>query len=155
MGRSDLAVGVVTGIVAALIWALITWEMRRRRLEHDFGPLAGRYRMTRKFGSLPEHEIASIVVDGHLLVVDWEQCDPGRVVHGEIEMNEQFPRSGRGHYDDNAVAEQLWGFWDVQVKDPDTILVHTTYATDLHTSVVSGFVWSRISDGVDPSTTEP
>jgi hypothetical protein len=40
-------------------------------------------------------------------------------------------------------VEQLWGFWDVQEKDADTILVHTTYASKDDRLVLQGYVWTR------------
>ena len=37
--------------------------------------------------------------------------------------------------------------WDVQRKDTDTLLVHTTYARQAdHVADVSGFIWKRIGD---------
>ena len=70
----------------------------------------------------------------------------GRLVTGEIAMNEQLIRSGEGQYLDVTDERKLWGFWGVQLKDDDTILVHTSYANaKTHTLVVSGYVWERVS----------
>lgn len=42
-------------------------------------------------------------------------------------------------------GKRLWGFWEVQVKDADTILVHTTYAhPTTEAAVAQGYVWERI-----------
>ena len=59
-------------------------------------------------------------------------------------MNRHLPNRGEGHYDDVKDYEQLWGFWDVQIKDDDTLLVHTTYASTHDTLVSQGYVWRRI-----------
>jgi hypothetical protein len=41
--------------------------------------------------------------------------------------------------------KQLWGFWNIQVKDTDTILAHQTWAKPARqTTVVLSEVWSRI-----------
>ena len=93
----------------------------------------------------PEPETVSITVKGNLLSVEFENLSDGELVTGQIAMNEQLPQSGEGLYWHVKDRAQLWGFWDIQVKDKNTILVHTTYTNHkTHTAVVSGFVWSRI-----------
>jgi len=36
------------------------------------------------------------------------------------------------------------GFWDVQLKDRDTILVHTSFVYENNVLVVQGYEWERI-----------
>lgn len=60
-------------------------------------------------------------------------------------MNRQLPTSGEGHYDHFEDDEQLWDFWNVQIKDDHTILVHTMYASTHDTPVLQGYIWSRIT----------
>ena len=145
MSGSDLLVGVVAGVVATIIWALGAWIYRERRLRREFHPLTGTYRSTRKLTDQSEPETVSIRVSRNILLVEFEGIPDGDSVTGEIAMNEQLPRSGRGQYFHVKDGAQLWGFWDIQVKDANTILVHRTYANPKnHTAVVSGFVWSRI-----------
>lgn len=115
---------------------------RAYRLHHEFAPLAGMYQVTRKLTDQPEPETVSISVKKNFLTV---QSHGGEVYSGEIAMSEQLPASGKGQYQHSKGGTQLWGFWDVQLKDKDTILVHTTYAdSQSHTAVVSGYVWKRI-----------
>ena len=122
----------------------ITWDQRRRRLKHSFGPLAGTYQSARKLTNEPERGTVSITVKGNILGVRFGNLAEGESVTGEIAMNEQLPRSGRGHYWHLEGGLQMWGFWDVQAVDADTLLVHTTYANHLQpVAVVSGYVWSR------------
>jgi hypothetical protein len=41
--------------------------------------------------------------------------------------------------------EQLWGFWDAQVRDDSTLLIHETYSkAETKTAVLSGFRWTRL-----------
>jgi hypothetical protein len=59
-------------------------------------------------------------------------------------MSDQLAKSGRGHYYRHDVPG-AFGFWDVQVVGPRTILVHETYAHPLdRVANVTGFVWSQI-----------
>jgi hypothetical protein len=137
-----LVSGVLAGVVAALIWALLVALYRANRLKREFGPLSGTYRVTRKLSDQPEPETVSISVKRNVLTV---QSQGGDLYSGEIAMSEQFLASGKGQYHQAKDGAQLWGFWDVQRKDEDTILVHTTYANpQSHAAVVSGFVWKRI-----------
>jgi hypothetical protein len=59
-------------------------------------------------------------------------------------MNHQLPTTARGQYDDTKDEEQLWGFWDVQIKNHDTFLVHTTYANQQDGLVLQGYIWRRV-----------
>jgi hypothetical protein len=146
---SDLVTGAVAGVVAAFAWWLLTALLRQWRLRRDFAWLAGCYSSTRKLKEQPEPERVSIAVDGNLLLVRFEGLAEGAAVEGEIAMNEQLPRSGRGHYAHRfSDGTQGWGFWDVQtLKESQTILVHTTFAANTvpPTAEVSGFVWERSS----------
>jgi hypothetical protein len=148
---NDLLVGVVAGVLATVIWVVGVWLYRRHRFKHDFGSLNGRYRSTRKLGDQPEPETVSISVEENLLAVVFEGLPDGESVSGQIAMNAQLPRSGEGNYWHIKAGEQLWGFWEIQVKDADTILVHRTYASHkTHQAVVSGFVWSRVRQVSEP-----
>jgi len=143
-GWDDLTFALVTGIVATALWAAGAWVLRRRRLRTDFGPYAGTYIQRRKFPTpgVPETEIVKITVHQNVLRVEFEER-PKRSISGEIVMNEQLPTSGEGHYDDVKDQKQLWGFWAAQIKDKNTILVHTTYASTIDTAVLQGYVWER------------
>jgi hypothetical protein len=91
MGGGALAGGVVAGLAATAVWAIGVWRLRTRKFKRAFGPLAGHYRLTRKFKLEPEPEIAVVTVKGNVLVVRYELPDGGSA-GGEILMNEQ----GRG-----------------------------------------------------------
>ena len=145
MSWADLLTGVVAGLVATVVWTLLTWDQRRRRLKRDFAPLEGTYSVTRKLAADQEPETVVIEVEKSTLVVRFTGLSAGETVTGEIAMNEQLPRSGKGHYWHVRGEAQMWGFWALQVKDVNTLLVHTTYASHKQpVPVVSGFVWSRI-----------
>jgi hypothetical protein len=148
VSAGDLLAGVVAGFVAAIIWTLVVWIYRWWRRKQDFGRLSGRYRITRKLAEEPEPQTVCISVSRNLLSVEFENLSHGGSASGEIAMNEQLPRSGEGHY--SQVMEDgklLWGFWNVEVKDNDAILVHQTYANPTtFGTVVVGEAWSRISE---------
>jgi hypothetical protein len=145
---ADLLVGVLAGVVASAIWWALAWSDRRRRLRRDFGHLAGKYRVTRKLSDLPEPGTVLITVSGNTLRAhQFEGLPDGDSITGEISMNEHLPNTGRGHYAHVKGGKRLWGFWDIQVDDGDTLLVHTTYANyKTHVAVVSGFVWERLQE---------
>lgn len=87
-----------------------------------------------------------IAVQGTVLRIHFEDLDEDEAIVGAIEMNEHLPSSGRGHYSHDEGTKRMWGFWDIQLYDEDTILVHTTYSHYRdHFAVVSGFVWKRFS----------
>ncbi|MFL5961792.1 MAG: hypothetical protein ACJ757_02720 [Gaiellaceae bacterium] len=131
--------------MATIIWVFGVWLHRKQRFSRDFGRLSGTYRVMRKLADQPEQETVSIGVQRNLLAVEFGDLEDGESVTGEIVMNEQLHGSGEGYYRHVKDGVQMWGFWDIQVKDATTILVHTTYANPkTYAAVVSGFVWSRI-----------
>jgi hypothetical protein len=140
----DWFTAVGTGLVAAAAWASFLYLIDHFRVKSTFGKYEGDYIETRKFpiAGRDHRERLTITVRRNVLRVDFEER-PGRSIHGEIVMNRQLPTSGEGQYDDVKDEKQLWGFWHVQVKDDDTILVHTTYASMQDTLVLQGYIWSR------------
>jgi hypothetical protein len=142
---ASLWFAVVTGVVAAAFWAFGAYAIQRLRLWLTFRQYAGSYLERRKFPTDPmaERNHLRIEVRRNILAVRFERQHQGRTITGDIVMNPQFPRSGRGQYDDHTDARQLWGFWDVQIKDATTILVHTTYASPEDTAVMQGYIWER------------
>ena len=157
MTVAALVGGVVAGVVAIGTWALLASCRRRWRNHRHFGRLSGRYRITKKVVKEPPVETASIRVKGSVLMVEYEAL-PNRdgSVTGEIAMMELFPRSGEGHYSDTRDGKQLWGFWELQVKDDDTLLVHTSYANHKTLALtVEGFVWTRVPWGDKRSVDSP
>ena len=145
MSTCDLLTGVVAGVVVAILWGVSAWIIRWWRRRRDFGVLAGTFRRYGKLGDQPKPETVSITVHKNVLEVQWDGLPDGDSVKGWIAMNEQFRTSGEGHYEHVKNGKQLWGFWKVQKKDADTILVHTTYAHhDTETAVVQGHEWRRV-----------
>jgi hypothetical protein len=137
---------VVAGVVAAFAWWLLTELRRRWQLKHHFGWLAGTYSVKERYTDQPELADVSITVEKNVLVVKFQRQD-GSEINGEIAMNEQLPRSGRGHYSHTVV--QGWGFWEVQTrKEEREVLVLATFAanTSPRSTDVRGYVWSRIDD---------
>jgi hypothetical protein len=141
----EVGIAVVTGVVAAGVWAALALALRWWLRKRHFGPLAGTYTVTRKLGQTPEPDVVVIRVSGNVLEVEALCVPNAESVTGQIVMNEQLWRSGRGHYDHlKTNGDQLFGFWDVQVKDADTLLIHTTFVDQAnHRAVVTGYVWRR------------
>jgi hypothetical protein len=145
MTAGALVGGVVAGVAAIGTWALLAFGWRRWRNHAHFGRLRGQYQITRKLTDQPLPERAFIEANGNVLTVEYKGLPNGRIVVGEIAMAERFPRSGEGHYSDTSSDRRLWGFWKLQVKDADTLLVHATYANhETYKLVTSGYIWSRI-----------
>jgi hypothetical protein len=146
MSSGDFGTGTVAGVVAAVLWAAFIWLYRRWRLNHNFRRMTGMYRVTRKHANKSEQELVAIEVKGNVLSVSYENLPNGGAASGQIVMNEELRTSGAGHYEHLEDGVQMWGFYDVQLKDENTILVHVKYASHTeHREVVSGFVWSRIA----------
>jgi hypothetical protein len=141
----EVAGGLLVGLAAVVVWEVGRWLWRWIRLRREFGDLAGIYVVTRKLNpSAREDGIAHIDVSGSRLTVTFRDLKAGESISGEIGMNESMPRNGRGQYHHLDGGDEMWGFWDVQVVPPKSLLVHTTYAHDReHHAVVSGFVWTR------------
>jgi hypothetical protein len=140
-----LAFALATGIGAAVIWALFAGYSAGGSVVRNFAPLAGPYSVRRKLSAAPEPETLTITVRGNVLEVVALNVPGAQSVGGEIQMSDQLPRSGKGHYEHVELdGTQLWGFWDVQVKDAKTILVHTTFVDQPnHRAVVTGDLWTR------------
>ena len=136
-----LIVGVVAGVVAAGLWASGERKLRLRRYKKAFGPLSGEFRVTPKLTEKPHPERAVIKVRDNVLDVRLVGLPDGDESKGEILMNDQL--RGAGHYWHLKGGKDLWGFWDVQVRDHKTILVHTTFVK-ANTVVVEGFRWELI-----------
>jgi hypothetical protein len=144
MSWNDFFVAVIGGIVATaiwtLVWSVLVWDRRRRRLRRDFHRLAGEYEVTEKFAASPEPYTALVTVRRNVLHVRWNNARPTESVIGEIVMDEQIPKSGRGRYHQEFKGSEYWGFWDLQVED-DSLLVHTTYADPQARMVFAAYVW--------------
>jgi hypothetical protein len=139
---ADLLTGFVAGVVAGLFLTgaseLLRWWRRRRNFEW----LAGSYSVRERYTDQPEPDDVSITVEKNVLVVTFKRQD-GSEINGEIAMNEQLPRSGRGHYSHTAEG---WGFWEAQVrKEQRELLVLATFAaeTSPRSVDVRGYVWSQ------------
>jgi len=63
-----------------------------------------------------------VTARGNVLDVRYENLPGEDSCSGEIVMNRQ--RRGAGHYSRLKAGEDLWGFWDLQVRDARTLLVH-------------------------------
>src|SRR5262249_5302485 len=91
----------------------------------------------------PHSETAVITVCDNVLEVRLAGLPDGDSCEGQILMNEQL--RGAGHYWHMKGGKELWGFWDVQVRDPETILVHTTFVkAETLSVVVEGFRWELL-----------
>jgi hypothetical protein len=134
--------GTIAGVAGIVLWELFRSVRRRWRNRR----LIGLYEITRKQTDQPLDERASIKASGSVLTVEHIGLEEdGRSVVGRIAIDERLPQRAEGYYSDTSPTRQLWGFWKLQVKDVDTLLVHTSYANPkTHELVTSGFVWSRI-----------
>jgi hypothetical protein len=140
----EIRVGVLAGVVAAIIWAVGAYLYRRYCVSADFHDLADEYTVRKKRRAEPESDTTKIRVAGNVLRVTQEGFEEGGSAKGEIQMDTSDVRSGKGQYvHDKPGPPILFGFWDVQVMDRDTILVHTTYASTNDTLVFQGYVWER------------
>jgi len=139
----NLLTGVVVGVVAAIIWALLVLAHRWWRRRQNFKHLAGTYRVTRKSTSERQLETVALTVRGNLLQVEYEGLENEGIASGEIVMNEQLPSSGRGHYrHDTPGKARGWGFYDVQVIADGTILVHSTFSDASERAALVGWEWT-------------
>ena len=129
--------------MATALWTAVVVFFQRWRLWHQLHQLNGTYQVTPKGATQPDPEESVVIrVDKNLLVVDYRGLAGGESAQGQIAMNEHLPASGRGLY---THGHNLWGFWDVQVKDTKTLLVHTSYFNaELNALVVAGYVWRQL-----------
>lgn len=86
-----------------------------------------------------------MTVHRNVLSVRFAGLPAGASLIGQIVMSEAFPSSGTGQYEHLKAEDRLqrWGFWQVQVKDHDCLLVHNVYALTNGEMVTQGFVWER------------
>src|SRR5664280_1057423 len=112
--------GLIAGIAAIGIWAAVAYGRRWWRNRR----LSGLYEIKRKLADQPLNERASVKVAGSVLAVEYEGLKDGRSVVGKFAMDERLPQGGEGYYSDTRPEQQLWGFWKLQIKDRDTLLVH-------------------------------
>jgi hypothetical protein len=141
---ADLLTGVVAGVVAAAVWAFLALLNRQRRFRR-LKRWNGAYRIFEKSKNRAEPETLSIRTTGNLLEVRFANMPDGQSVEGQIVMDEQTLKGGKGQYEHTTSKEQAWGFWEVQLKEPDMILVHTTFTTRAG-PVVRGYVWRQRVD---------
>jgi hypothetical protein len=147
-----LGVGIGAGVIAAGIWA--SWQSvrirwRRRWLVGLEGIYQARWKLTDKI--LPG--TISITVSGNVLeLTSSDDFGAGYVrgggapFTGWIVMSDEPRGSGRGHYEQTLKDDEIvWGFFEIQVREDGSMLVHRTYAHPVKkAAIVSGFVWSRI-----------
>lgn len=139
---SDLAGGVLAGVIATAVWALGLWWVEAHRFERAFARLSGHHEVRRKQSSSLEPYTVVVTAKGSVLDVRYDGWRDGSC-EGEIVMNRE--RRGAGHYSSVKKGKQLWGFWDVQVTDAGTVLVHEIYAKEeTKTQIVSGYRWTRL-----------
>src|SRR4051812_39994987 len=112
MTWADVWGGVVAGLIATV--------------RQKFGRYAGCYLIAGREELAPRPERVAIEVKGNVLAIEFENPPPGDSVSGRIVMDEQL--RGEGHYSHVKGGVQLWGFWDIQVRDKRTLLVHTTFS---------------------------
>jgi hypothetical protein len=140
----EIALAVITGAIAAGVWALCATLWMRHQISTHVFPLRGRYTSTRKEATEPEDRRIAIDVRNNVLIVTFEGQPEGIEIKGEITMNEHNLTQGAGGYSHVVNGTDYWGFWDVHVKDNDTLLVHTTYVrADTGVLVTVANVWRR------------
>src|SRR3954451_18738552 len=142
MTWADVWGGVVAGLIATAIWVFVDRSRRFIRVRRKFGRYAGCYLIAGKEELTPRPERVAIEVKGNVLAIEFENLPPGDSVSGRIVMDELL--RGEGHYRHVKGGVQLWGFWDIQVRDKRTLLVHTTFSrSGTDTLVLEGFRWER------------
>jgi hypothetical protein len=143
MSWPDFWGAVVAGLGATAIWVVCGRAREIFRLRRKFDRYAGRYSVTRKQETKREPFEVVVSVAGNVLDLTMEKLPSGDSGGGRILMDEQL--RGEGHYWRIKKGEQLWGFWDVQVRDDRTLLLHETYSkAQIKTLVLSGFRWERV-----------
>jgi hypothetical protein len=147
----DFRIALVAGIAGAFVWAILALGWRALRLWTELRPSVGRYDVYEKgTEELRREKVEIVKVRGNVLHVRMTCLgNDGRgVAQTRIEMNERALHSGRGLYEhvhpDNHTA---FGWWDVQIRDADTIYVYTTFARSGNRAFeVEGAIWRR-ADG--------
>ncbi len=145
IGWTSVSIAIVTGLLASGAWALGRAGIYRCCVWRRYRNVGGTYREERKFPlATPETNYLTIKRNKDVLVVDFDEL-PGRSIHGRIVMNRHLASSGEGHYDHLQDKQQLWGFWNVQLNEDGSFLVHTTYASDEDTLVLQGYIWTPVA----------
>ncbi len=143
----DFSIALAAGVVGAVVWEILVGLRRWWRLRRHLRPALGNYDVFEKGTNAERLEKVSILgARENLLHVRMTRLGRGRLGHAEtwIEMNESFPRNGRGLYEhvhpDTPVA---FGWWDIQIRDATTIYVHTTFVNKQRGLTVEGAVWRK------------
>jgi len=135
----DFGLAVVAGLVGAVVWEYLVRERRAQRLRRALEPSIGSYRVfTKETGNEKDERVFITGVRENLLAVTMTRLgdDHFGFAQTDIEIDERFLRSGRGLYEHQHPYQRhptAFGWWDIQIKNADTIYVHTTYATRLVT----------------------
>jgi hypothetical protein len=136
---------VLAGVVATVVYAFGVELWRRCRYRRKLAPYAGRFQARWKYQNKTEPGTLALEIEGNRLVVT--VSDIGDPYDGKIVIDERYLDGGRGRYRQVKGDEVLWGLWDVQLLDRNTILVDRTYThyTKME-PVVTAFVWERLPD---------
>jgi hypothetical protein len=144
----DFWVALVAGVAGAVVWAALALGWRALRFWTELRPSVGEYDVYEKGTEAPRREKVSVTkVRGNVMHVRMTSLgNDGRgVAETGIEMNERALRNGRGLYEHVHPDESAaFGWWDIQIKDADTIYVYTTFARSRTRAFeVEGFIWRR------------
>ena len=166
--ESQWVVGIASGVVVAIIWAVLQalgrWWFKRRH----FSVLAGHFAIRPKLPAQADRgsaEWVAITVQGSTLKLRFYDLKASGWVTGQIQMSESFPSSGVGYYEHLKEGVQRWGHLNIQVASSDRLLVHHSYTNSDRVLITQGFVWHRevppsiasrdSSSAVERRTSEP
>jgi hypothetical protein len=143
---SQWIIGIASGVVVAIIWAVLQtlgrWLFRRRH----FSVLAGHFAIRPKLPGQADRgsaEWVAITVTGATLKLRFYDLKTSGGVTGQIQMSESFPNSGVGYYEHLKKGVQRWGHLSIQVASNDQLLVHHSYTNSDRVLITQGFVWQR------------
>ena len=137
---------IVTGLAAALIWAIGAWILRGVRRRYYFAKLAGSFKVEPKLpdqSDLGSAQAVTVTVRQTVLKLVFYDLHAEGTLVGEVQMSEAFPRSGIGFYQHLKNGQHLWGHLHLQVASKDEIFVHHSYTRKDRVLVTQGFRWHR------------
>lgn len=142
---------VVTGVVAAVVWAFLAYAFLRLKRRFSFNHLSGLYSVELKVEGIPQPwrvAMRRCRFPSNRFEVEYLRDDGSIEATGQITMNDALPMCGEGAYTQEVPGSDLWGLWRVTAhRDRRKVFVDREYAGTYGDRpkgwVLAAYVWTQ------------
>jgi hypothetical protein len=133
--------GILTGLFVSILIYFIQW-LRKLMVTWKFKKYRGNYNCYRKVDNKRENLVSTITIatKGNKFVTKGIRESDNSQILGKIEMSLSIPDYGTGYYQHTDL--DAWGFYIIQIKSREEILVHAPYNIT-GKKVNQAFVWIK------------